>query len=279
MGGMGALVEGIVSLIKGQGGSIRCDAQVDQILVKSGRACGVKLIGGERLDAEFVVSNADVGWTYGKLLGSHPRKRWTDRKLDRSSWSMSLFVWYFGTNRQWDDVLHHTMVLGPRYEGLLKDIFSHKHLSEDFSLYLHRPTATDPAMAPPGCDSFYVLAPVPHLESGVDWAVKAEPYRRAVEDRLAQTVLPGLTGSIITSHMLTPIDFQDRLLSYRGAAFSLEPQLFQSAWFRPHNRSEEVEGLYLVGAGTHPGAGIPGVLSSARVLDQLIPPARSAGLG
>jgi phytoene desaturase len=170
------------------------------------------------------------------------------------------------------------MVLGPRYEGLFDDIFRRKHLSEDFSLYLHRPTATDPAMAPPGCDSFYVLAPVPHLESGVDWSAKAEPYRQAVEDRLAQTVLPGLKGSIITSHMLTPIDFQDRLLSYRGAAFSLEPQLFQSAWFRPHNRSEEVEGLFLVGAGTHPGAGIPGVLSSARVLDHLIPPARSAGV-
>jgi phytoene desaturase len=278
MGGMGALVEGIVSLIQGQGGSIRCDAQVDQILVESGRASGVKLIGGERLDAEIIVSNADVGWTYGKLLGSYPRKRWTDRKLERSSWSMSLFVWYFGTNRQWDDVLHHTMVLGPRYEGLLEDIFSRKHLSDDFSLYLHRPTATDPAMAPPGCDSFYVLAPVPHLESGVDWSVKAEPYRQAVEDRLADTVLPGLRGSIITSHMLTPIDFQERLLSYRGAAFSLEPQLFQSAWFRPHNRSEEVEGLFLVGAGTHPGAGIPGVLSSARVLDQLIRPARSAGV-
>jgi phytoene desaturase len=208
-------------------------------------------------------------------MGDHPRKRWTDRKLEKSRWSMSLFVWYFGTNRQWNDVLHHTMVLGPRYEGLLSDIFTKKHLSQDFSLYLHRPTATDPSMAPPGCDSFYVLAPVPHLESDVDWKVHAETYRQAVAKRLAQTVLPGLEQSIVTSHMLTPIDFQERLLSYRGAAFSLEPQLFQSAWFRPHNRSEELDGLYLVGAGTHPGAGIPGVLSSAKVVDKLIALERS----
>ena len=270
MGGMGALVKGLVGLIEGQGGTIRCNAQVDQILVKNNRASGVRLVSGETLNANVVISNADVGWTYGRLMGDHPRKRWTDRKLEKSRWSMSLFVWYFGTNRQWNDVLHHTMVLGPRYEGLLSDIFTKKHLSQDFSLYLHRPTATDPSMAPPGCDSFYVLAPVPHLESDVDWKVHAETYRQAVANRLAQTVLPGLEQSIVTSHMLTPIDFQERLLSYRGAAFSLEPQLFQSAWFRPHNRSEELDGLYLVGAGTHPGAGIPGVLSSAKVVDKLI---------
>ena len=162
------------------------------------------------------------------------------------------------------------MVLGPRYEELLKDIFSRKILAEDFSLYLHRPTMTDPSLAPEGCDAFYVLAPVPHLDSGTDWEAMAEPYRKAIERRLEETVMPGLSQSIVTSRMMTPLDFRDRLNSWKGAAFSLEPKLFQSAWFRPHNVSEEVEGLYLVGAGTHPGAGIPGVISSAKIVGDLI---------
>ncbi len=271
MGGMGALVDGIVGLIDGQGGHLRCNAEVEEILVENGRAAGVRLASGERIRADIVVSNADVGWTYSKLLARHPRRRWTDRKVARARYSMSLFVWYFGTNRRFEDVYHHTMVLGPRYEGLLKDIFTRKHLAEDFSLYLHRPTMTDPSLAPPGCDAFYVLSPVPHLGSGTDWAERAEPYRAAIERRLEETVMPGLGASIVTSRMITPQDFRDRLLSVNGAAFSLEPQLFQSAWFRPHNRSEEVEGLYMVGAGTHPGAGVPGVVSSARILDQLVP--------
>ncbi|HEY0418371.1 MAG TPA: phytoene desaturase family protein, partial [Acetobacteraceae bacterium] len=189
----------------------------------------------------------------------------------RARYSMSLFVWYFGTSRRFDDVYHHTMVLGPRYEALLKDIFSNKVLSEDFSLYLHRPSMTGPSLAPSGCDSFYVLAPVPNLGSGTDWAAQAEPYRAAIQQRLEQTVLPGLGEHIVTSRVLTPQDFRDRLLSVNGAAFSLEPQLFQSAWFRPHNVSEEVEGLYLVGAGTHPGAGVPGVICSAKILDEVVP--------
>jgi phytoene desaturase len=138
-------------------------------------------------------------------------------------------------------------------------------------MYLHRPSASDPSLAPPGCDSFYVLAPVPHLQSGTDWRERAEPYRAAVQRRLESTVLPGLGDALATSHMLTPLDFRERLLSYNGAAFAMEPKLFQSAWFRPHNVSEEAAGLYLVGAGTHPGAGLPGVLSSARILDKVVP--------
>jgi len=184
---------------------------------------------------------------------------------------MSLFVWYFGTNTRYEDVYHHMILMGPRYEELLKDIFQRKILAEDFSLYLHRPTASDPDLAPPGCDTFYVLSPVPHLQSGVDWTVQAEPYRAAIQKYLEDTVLPGLGDSIVTSFMLTPLDFRDRLSSVNGAAFSLEPQLFQSAWFRPHNVSEEVERLYLVGAGTHPGAGLPGVINSARLIDRVIP--------
>lgn len=271
MGGMGALVTGIAGLIDGLGGRIRCNAEVEEILVENGRAAGVRLAGGERMRADIVVSNADVGWTYSKLLAQHPRRRWTDAKVARARYSMSLFVWYFGTNRRFDDVYHHTMVLGPRYEGLLADIFTRKRLSDDFSLYLHRPSMTDPSLAPAGCDAFYVLSPVPHLGSGVDWSERAEPYRAAIQARLEETVMPGLGNAIVTSRVVTPQDFRDRLLSVNGAAFSLEPQLFQSAWFRPHNRSEEVEGLFLVGAGTHPGAGVPGVISSARILDQLVP--------
>jgi phytoene desaturase len=275
MGGTGKLVEGLVRLIEGQGGSVRCNAEVTEILARQGFATGVRLAGGEILQADIVVSNADSAWTYKKLLPGISRKRWTDRRIDRARYSMSLFVWYFGTRRRYEDVAHHTILLGPRYRGLLEDIFERKVLAEDFSLYLHRPTATDPSPAPEGCDAFYVLSPVPHLESGIDWSAQAEPYRRRIERALGETVLPNLGREIVTSRILTPQDFQDRLLSYRGAAFGLEPILTQSAWFRPHNRSEEVERLFLVGAGTHPGAGLPGVLSSARVLDEIVPDAQS----
>jgi phytoene desaturase len=271
IGGTGALVRGIVGLVEGQGGRFRYGAEVERILVEDGRAIGVRLADGETIAADVVVSNADSAWTYSRLLADHPRRRWTDLKLARARYSMSLFVWYFGTTRRFEGVPHHTMVLGPRYDGLLEDIFLKRKLAQDFSLYLHRPTATDPSLAPPGCDAFYVLSPVPHLQSGTDWAERAEPYRRAIQKRLEETVLPGLGDAVAVSRVMTPHDFRHRLNSVHGAAFSLEPQLFQSAWFRPHNVSEEVEGLYLVGAGTHPGAGLPGVVSSAKVVDQLVP--------
>jgi phytoene desaturase len=167
-------------------------------------------------------------------------------------------------------VAHHSILLGPRYRGLLDDIFGAR-LAPDFSLYLHRPTATDPALAPEGMDAFYVLSPVPNLKADVDWEKMEEPYRQAIETHLSETVLPGLGDEIISSKVLTPLQFREELLAFRGAAFSFEPILTQSAWFRPHNRSKEIEGLYLVGAGTHPGAGLPGVLSSARVLDSVVP--------
>lgn len=276
MGGTGELVKGLVRLIEGQGGSLRLNSEVDEILLDGQRATGVRLKSGEVLDSRIVVSNADSAWTYRHLLPARARKRWTDRRIERSRYSMSLFVWYFGTRRQYPDVAHHTILLGPRYRELLTDIFDHKIVADDFSLYLHRPTATDPSLAPQGCDTFYVLSPVPHLASGTNWAEKAEPYRRAIERALSATLLPGLEQEIISSRMLTPQDFQDRLNSWQGAAFGFEPVLTQSAWFRPHNQSEDIEGLYLVGAGTHPGAGLPGVLSSARVLDRVVPHADTA---
>lgn len=273
MGGTGALVRGMVGLLESQGGTLRLGAEVAEITTEGDRATGVRLATGEHIAADIVVSNADVGWTYDKLLSRAPRKRWSPARIARSNYSMSLFVWYFGTDRVFSDCYHHTMVLGPRYRGLLDDIFRRKVLAKDFSLYLHRPTANDPSLAPAGCDAFYVLSPVPHLGSGTDWAVAAEPYRAAIQARLEATVLPGLGDHIVTSRVFTPADFRDRLLSTNGAAFGMEPRLFQSAWFRPHNISEDIRGLYLVGAGTHPGAGLPGVVSSAKVIDQLIVPA------
>jgi phytoene desaturase len=273
MGGTGSLVNGLVGLIRGQGGTVRCGADVARIRVESGVATGVMLRDGETVAADIVVSNADSATTYRTLLGGATR-RWTARRLARSASSMGLFVWYFGTNRKFPQVDHHTILMGPRYRELLVDIFDRKHLAEDFSLYLHRPTATDPLLAPPGCDAFYVLSPVPNLAGRQDWAQLAEPYRRKIERHLEATVMPGLSEAIVTSKVTTPQDFADDFLSFRGSGFGLEPVLTQSAWFRPHNRSEDVANLFLVGAGTHPGAGLPGVLSSARVLDAVVPDAR-----
>ncbi|MCX7070198.1 MAG: phytoene desaturase [Gammaproteobacteria bacterium] len=273
MGGTGRLVTGLVDLIEGQGNVLRCNSEVAEILVEAGKAVGVRLVDGERIAADIVVSNADAAWTYRHLLPAAARRRWSNGKLERARYSMGLFVWYFGTRRQYPEVEHHTIMLGPRYRELLGDIFDRKVLADDFSLYLHRPTATDPSLAPAGCDTFYVLSPVPHLGSGTNWSTTAERYRQAIEKLLSATVLPDLAQQIVTQRLLTPQDFQDRLNSVNGAAFSLEPILTQSAWFRPHNRSEDVEHLYLVGAGTHPGAGLPGVLSSARVLDAVVPAA------
>jgi len=275
IGGTGSLIDGLVELIEGQGGSLRLGCEVEEIMVEAGRATGVKLKGGEQIAADIVVSNADSAYLYKHLLPAKYRRRWTDKKLDKVRYSMSLFVWYFGTKRKYEDVAHHTLLLGPRYEGLLDDIFEHKVLADDFSLYLHRPTATDPALAPDGCDTFYVLSPVPHLDSGTDWTVERERYRAKIAKFLGETIMPGLEDEIAASHILDPIGFRDELLSVKGAAFGVEPVLIQSAYFRPHNKSEEIERLYLVGAGTHPGAGVPGVLSSAKVLEKVIPDAQT----
>ena len=271
MGGTGRLVTGLTDLITAQGNEVRCSAPVEAITVRDRRVTGVRLASGSELAADVVVSNADPALTYGELLPPGSARSWLTRRIPGARYSMSLFVWYFGTNRIYGDVPHHSIIVGPRYKELLEDIFERKVLAEDFSLYLHRPTATDPTLAPPGCDTFYVLSPVPNLEGNVDWHERAEPYRRAIAASLSATLLPGLEGHVISSRVTTPLDFQNRLQSLHGAAFGLEPILRQSAWLRPHNRSDDVDGLYLVGAGTHPGAGVPGVLSSARVLDRVVP--------
>jgi phytoene desaturase len=271
MGGTGALVKGLANLIEGQGGRFRYNAEVAEILLRDGAARGVRLASGEEIAADIVVSNADAAYTYRHLVPATARKRWTDRRLDGAAYSMGLFVWYFGVDRRYEDVRHHTILVGPRYRGHVNEIFAARSLPHDMSLYLHRPTATDPSLAPEGCDAFYVLSPVPHLDAGVDWAAQAEDYRQRVSRRLSDTLLPGLEDHIVSSRLATPQEFRDRLCSVKGAGFSLAPKLTQSTWFRPHNRSEDIKGLYLVGAGTQPGAGVPAVLSSARILDQLVP--------
>jgi phytoene desaturase len=270
MGGTGRLVAALVDLIEGLGGTLRFDAEVERIVVRDGEARGVVLKSGETIDADVVVSNADPLLTYGTLIPPEQCRGRNARTRTRMRSSMSLFVWYFGTDRTYDELPHHMILMGPRYRELLRDIFDRHWLADDMSLYLHRPTATDPSVAPDGCDAFYVLSPVPHLDAGIDWQTAAEPYRRRIAERLEATVLPGLRSHVVTSRVTTPLEFQDQLLSFRGAAFGPEPVLTQSAWFRPHNRSEDVANLYLVGAGTHPGAGLPGVVSSAAVLERFL---------
>jgi phytoene desaturase len=274
MGGTGAIVQGLVKLLKGLNVPIHFNSEVKEIRIADKKVLGVTLVNGLQMNADIVVSNADSAWTYKHLIASQHRKHWTDQKIENGKYSMGLFVWYFGVNRQYPDIPHHMMLLGDRYRGLLSDIFKSHTLAKDFSLYLHRPTATDPSLAPEGCDTFYVLSPVPHLDAGIDWRIQAESYRQSIERALEKTLLPGLSASVISSKVTTPLDFQNRLNSYKGAGFGLEPVLTQSAYFRPHNQSEDIDGLFMVGASTHPGAGVPGVLMSAKALQTVIPDAQ-----
>jgi phytoene desaturase len=272
MGGTGAIVEALVNLITEQGGQLHLESEIDEILVSDGKARGVRLKNGETHKADAIVSNADVAFTYKNLINKKHRKKYTDRKIERTKYSMSLFVIYFGTKKQYREqgLAHHNIILGKRYKELLSDIFNKKHLSDDFSLYLHMPTITDPSMAPEGCESFYVLSPVPHLDSDTDWNEAAPRYRDLIMKFLEENYLPGLQENLVAEHYIDPLHFQDTLNSYKGSAFSVQPILTQSAWFRPHNKSEDVDSLYFVGAGTHPGAGLPGVLSSAKIAENLI---------
>jgi phytoene desaturase len=270
-GGMGAVVRGLVRLLEELGVEIRLNAPVEEITIDGGRVRGVQ-VRGEVLAADIAVCNGDVSWTYQHLIHPRHRPRNSDRRLQRLRYSTSLFLVYFGTDRTYPELTHHTIVLGPRYEGLLDDIFRHRRLAQDMSLYLHAPTRSDPSLAPPGCETFYVLSPVPNLKADLDWPAIQERYRDAIYDRLEETCLADLRRHVVTERLFTPDDFETELSSYLGAAFSFEPTLRQSAYFRGHNVCPDIPNLYFVGAGTHPGAGVPGVLSSARVTDSLIPP-------
>jgi phytoene desaturase len=274
-GGTGAIVDAMGRLFTELGGRVHLNAEIDQITVddaRRDRVTGVRLKDGTVYKADHVVSNADVAFTYRNMIPAQYRRRNSDRRIDSMKYSMSLFVIYFGTKRRYLDsgLAHHNIILSERYKGLLTDMFRNKVLSDDFSLYLHMPTITDESIAPPGHENFYVLSPVPHLASGTDWTKQAKPYRDAIIQFLEANYLEDLSANIVAEHYIDPLHFQNTLNSHLGSAFSVQPILMQSAWFRPHNRSEDFENLYFVGAGTHPGAGLPGVLSSAIIAEDLI---------
>ncbi|HEY5282068.1 MAG TPA: phytoene desaturase [Polyangia bacterium] len=266
-GGTGALVRALVRLYEELGGELRLSSPVESIDVDEhkGRVShriAVKGLPSERFD--WVVSNADLHQTYARFYRDHPAAATRARKLERMDWSMSLFVLYFGTRRKYPGLAHHTILFGPRYRELLDDIFKGCKLPDDFSLYLHAPTVTDPSLAPPGGESFYVLSPVPHLgRANIDWETVKHTYAEKILTSLERQ-LPGLRQDIVTKRMFTPSDFQDTLGTWQGSSFSVAPRLLQSAYFRPHNRDGKIPGLYLVGSGTHPGAGVPGVINSAK---------------
>jgi phytoene desaturase len=273
MGGTGAVTQALGGLMERQGIALRLSTTVERVRIEQGVARGVVLADGTHVDADIVVSDADAAHLYRDLVPRAEQALATRVKLSQAHYSMGLFVMYFGTTRTYPDVAHHTIWMGERYQELLNDIFHRQKLAEDFSLYVHRPTATDPSFAPPGQDSFYVLCPVPNLQADIDWATEGPRLRDRIVDALERTMLPGLKASITADFYKTPEDFRDEYRSVHGAGFSVAPIFRQSAWFRFHNKSESVRNLYLVGAGTHPGAGVPGVLCSAKVIDALIPAA------
>jgi len=266
MGGTGKLVQELGSLMERQGINIVLEADVDEIIVENRRAKGVRLSNNQVIDADIVVFGGDPETCYEHLL---PK---TKRRLPRikKQYSMGLFVLYFGTKKLYPEVAHHSIWMGPRFKELLAEIFNAKQMSEDFSLYVHRPTATDKSFAPKDCESFYVLCPVPNLQGDVDWEKEAPILRDRIVSSLEETILPDLTSVIDEVFWMTPEDFARDYRSMHGAGFSIEPRLTQSAWFRFHNCDSAISNLYFVGAGTHPGAGLPGVVSSAKVVEELL---------
>ena len=266
MGGTGKLVEELGALMERHGINIVLNADVNEIITANKIATGVRFGDNETIDAELVVFGGDPETCYQYLLPN------TKPHLPhiKKHYSMGLYVLYFGTKKLYPDVAHHSIWMGPRFKELLSEIFDAKQMSEDFSLYLHRPTATDKSFAPDGCESFYVLCPVPNLQGDVDWCAEAEVLRDRIVEALEETILPELSSVIEEVFWMTPEDFAKDYRSMHGAGFSIEPRLTQSAWFRFHNRDKAISNLYFVGAGTHPGAGLPGVVSSAKVVEELL---------
>ncbi|MCX7834270.1 MAG: phytoene desaturase family protein [Ignavibacteria bacterium] len=274
MGGTNSIVKGLCKLFTEQGGKIYYDSEVTNILCdkkgRGSRAKGVIINKKEKFEAEVVICNSDIAYTYKNLINREYRKKFTDNKINSYKYSMSLFVIYLGLKRKYDTLPHHSIVFSKSYKELLDDIFTNYKVPEEFSLYIHRPTATDSSIAPEGKDCLYILSPVPNLLSRTNWSTFGEIYKNKILEFLEYTYMPELRENIEIEFFITPEYFRDKLNSYLGSAFSLEPILLQSAYFRPHNRSEDVQNLYFVGAGTHPGAGIPGVISSAKIVERLI---------
>ena len=270
-GGTGRLVLALARLFQELGGEIRFNTEIERIVTRAGAVTGLRTRSGRVEKFTLVVSNADVMHTYSELLKDEARAAAMRRRLGRKKYSMSLFLIYFGTRRRYPELQHHNVIFGPRYRELLGDIFERGRLADDFSLYLHAPTRTDPALAPPGCEAFYVLSPVPHLgKLPIDWHAEGPRYAAKILDYLERRYLPGLSTALVTQRIFTPADFASELNAYYGSAFSLEPRLLQSAYFRVHNRDRNIGGLYFVGAGTHPGAGVPGVVNSGKATVNLI---------
>lgn len=270
-GGTGALVQALVKLFEDMGGKLELSRPVGKILTKNGKIVGVEDEQGNQELCDIVVSNADVVHTYSKLLAHEPLVKSSSKRFSKMRHSMSLFVLYFGTKVPYPDVAHHTVLFGPRYKGLLDDIFGTGFLPKDFSLYLHNPAVTDPSMAPEGCGAFYVLSPVAHLgKSKVDWNTEGQKYADSILEYLEKNGMPDLRKNLVTQRIFTPLDFRSELNAHWGSAFSLEPILAQSAFFRAHNRCDHIEGLYFAGAGTHPGAGVPGVINSGKATASVI---------
>lgn len=269
-GGMYSLVKAFAKIFEELGGTIRTNCNVTKILVTNGKVSGVE-VGTEVVSANAVVCNSDVPFTYLNLIDNVHRKKWTDRKVKKLHMTMSCYLLYIGTNKQFPELQHHTLILSERYEELVKDIFDRKVLADDFSLYLHVPTRTDPSMAPPGCESMYLLVPVPHLGAKIDWKKMGPVFKERILSFLEIDFgMTGLRDSIEVLEQFTPLDFQSELSSYQGSAFAIEPRLSQSALFRPQNRDQDIQHLYFVGAGTHPGGGVPGVLLSAEATEKCI---------
>jgi phytoene desaturase len=271
-GGTSRLIAGMVTQFERLGGVVRLDDGVEEIETQGDKVVGVRTKSGFRIDTDAVASNADIVHTYRDLLTSSPRGKRATTSLLKKRYSPSLYVYHFGMKGTWPGIPHHMIMFGPRYAGLLKDIYDNGVLSEDFSLYLHHPTVTDPSMAPEGCSTFYVLCPVPHMgQFPADWDGNVgEMLKERILDEIQKRFIPDIRERIMTEFFYAPTDFGRDLNAHLGSAFSLEPILTQSAWFRVHNRDDAINNLYFVGAGTHPGAGIPGVVGSAKATAALM---------
>jgi phytoene desaturase len=270
-GGTHKLVEAMRSVFEELGGTVKLNSEVQSIDVSDDKQVkGIATVNGDYYSTDVVISNADVAHTYMDLIDSKYRNKNSDKRYKKAKYSMSLFMLYFGVNKQYPDMTHHSIVFGPRYKGLIKDIFKHNIVPDDFSTYLHIPTRTDPELAPSGCEAMYACTPVTNLDSDTDWDEKKEGFKDHILEGLDERVLPGLLDNLDVVSIFTPQDYKTEFNAHKGTGFSLRPILLQSGWFRPHNRSRDVKGLYLVGAGTHPGAGVPSVIMSADITTDLI---------
>ncbi|MDB3943560.1 phytoene desaturase family protein [Candidatus Pelagibacter sp.] len=271
MGGTGNIIKGFEKLMNEVGIKVIKGNEVKKIISKNTKITGVQLSNDNTINADIVICNADPPAVYEKLLDGNSNNSFLfNWKKKRMEYSMGLFVYYFGTKKIYENVEHHTIKFGNKYKEHLDDIFDKKKLNEDISYYLHRPSATDKSMAPEGNDCFYVLVPVPNNQSGINWNTEGEKMKSLIINKMEKDLMPNLKENIVEDFYLTPDYFEKDLNTKFGSGFSIQPKFTQSAYFRFHNKSEIYDGLYFVGAGTHPGAGVPGVLSSAKVLDKIL---------